>query len=117
MAPVEDVPGGSPPKPVGRTAVSRVVVRATAWVWIALLVAGSLQPSRPGAVQGFHREIHWAAFAGAALLLFALSQTRRREILGACAVFLLGVSVEVAQHLIHRNRLEWPDVADDALAI
>jgi hypothetical protein len=102
---------------VSRTAVSRAVVLAAAWVWIALLVAGSLQPARPGAVKGFHRGIHWVAFAGAALLVFALSRTRRREILGAYAVLLLGVSIEVAQHLIYRNRLEWRDIADDALAI
>ncbi len=100
-----------------RTAVSPAVLRIVAWVWIALLVAGSLQPARPRAVRGVHREIHWVGFAGAALLLFALSKTRRREILGASAVFLLGVSLEVLQHLIYRNHLEWRDMADDGLAI
>lgn len=117
MAPVEGVPVESAPEPVRRTGVSRVAVRAAAWVWIALLVVGSLQPSRPGVVQAFHREIHWGAFAGTSLLLFALSKTRRREILGACAIFLLGVSLEVAQHLIYRNPVEWHDIADNFVAI
>ena len=118
MAPVELPPVGSAPDGRGwRTAVSPTVLRVVAWVWIALLVAGSLQPARPGVVKGVHREIHWVGFAGAALLLFALSKTRRREILGACAVFLLGVSLEVLQHLIYRNHLEWRDMADDGLAI
>ena len=57
------------------------------------------------------------AHAGAALLLFALSKTRRREMLGAGAILLLGVSLEVAQHLIYRNHLEWRDIGDDAVAI
>jgi TRAP-type uncharacterized transport system fused permease subunit len=99
-----------------RTGVSRGALRIVAWVWIALLVAGSLQPARPGIVKGLHREIHWAGFAGAALLLFALSKTRFREILGACTILLLGVSLEVVQHLIYRNHLEWRDVVDDGFA-
>lgn len=117
MAPVEEVPVEAAPGPGRRTAVSRGAVRAAAWVWIAVLVAGSLQPARPATVIGFHRQIHWVAFAGTALLLFALSKTRRREILVACTIFLLGVSLEVAQHLIYRNHVEWRDVTDDALAI
>lgn len=118
MAPVEEAPAEAAPDRPGRwVAVSRAAVRAAAWVWIALLVAGSLQPARPGSVKGFHREIHWVAFAGGAVLLFALSKTRRREILGAGGIFLLGVSLEVAQHLIYRNRLEWRDMFDDGLAI
>jgi len=64
-----------------------------------------------------HREIHWAAFAGAALLLFTLSQTRRQEILRACTIFVLGFSLEFLQYLVNRNRMEWRDVLDDGLAI
>jgi len=104
-------------EPGPRTVVSAVVLRIVAWVWIALLTAGSLQPARPGVVKVLHREIHWVAFAGAALLLFALSKTRLREILGGCAILLLGVSLEVAQHLIYRGRLEWLDIGDDGVAI
>jgi len=107
----------APVEPVRRTAVSRAVLRTIAWVWIALLIAGSLQPARPGLVKGLHREIHWVGFAGAALLLFSLSKTRRREILGACAVLILGVLLEVLQRLIYRNHLEWRDIGDDGLAV
>jgi hypothetical protein len=117
MAPGEDLPVESQGESTPRTARSRVTLRAAAWVWIGLLVLGSLQPSRPSTVKGFHREIHWVAFAGAALLLFALSKTRRQEILRACTVFLLGVSLEIAQRLIYHNHLEWQDIADDGLAI
>jgi hypothetical protein len=118
MAPVEPVPAApTPDEPVERTAVSRTVVRIVAKVWLALLIVGSLQPARPGIVAGLHREIHWLAFAGAALLLFSLSRTRREEILGAFTVFLLGFSLELLEHLIYRNHLEWRDIADDGLAI
>ena len=117
MAPVEQAPAEAAPNEPGRSAaVSRAALRAATWAWIALLVAGSLQPARPGAVKALHREIHWAAIAGAALLLFALSKTRFREILGACTILLLGVSLEVVQHLIYRNHLEWRDVVDDGFA-
>ncbi len=88
-----------------------------AWIWLALLILGSLQPARPGPVKLLHRPIHCVAFAGAALLLLPLSRTRRREIQGALAIFLLGFSLELLQHLISRNYLEWRDVADDGLAI
>jgi len=118
MAPVEPAPVESAPEErVRRGGVSRGALRIAAWVWISLLVAGSLQPARPGIVKGLHREIHWVAFAGAAVLLFSLSKTRRREILGAGAIFLLGVSLEVLQHLTYRNDLELRDIADDGLAI
>jgi hypothetical protein len=118
MAPVEPAPVESAPdEPVRRAIVSQAVVRIAAWVWIAFLIAGSLQPARPGFVKGLHREIHWVGFAGAAVLLCSLSKTRRREILGASAVFLLGVSLEVLQHLIYRNHLEWRDMGDDGIAV
>jgi len=86
-------------------------------VWLALLIAGSLQPARPGGFHFIHREIHWLAFAGASLLLFLLSRTRTQETLRAIAILLLGFCLEFAQHLIYRNPVEWRDVRDDALAI
>ena len=106
-----------PGEPLRRTAVSRTVLRIVTWIWLALLILGSLQPARPGIVNGNHLPIHYVAFAVAALLLFSLSRTRRREILGALATFFLGFSLELLQHLIYRNHLEWHDVADDGLAI
>jgi hypothetical protein len=50
-------------------------------------------------------------------LLFLLSSTRSQEILRAFAIFFLGISLEVLQHLIYRNPLEWRDIADDGVAI
>lgn len=111
-APVEPVPVAT-----SRAAVSPLVLRIVTRLWIALLIVGSLQPARPGLVTGIHREIHWLAFAGGALLLFLLSSTRRQEILRAFAIFFLGLSLEVLQHLIYRNPLEWRDIADDGVAI
>jgi hypothetical protein len=107
----------APGEPLRRTAVSRSVLRIVTWIWLALLILGSLQPARPGVVKGNHVPIHYVAFAGAALLLFSLSRSRRREALGALATFFLGFSLELLQHLIYRNHLEWRDVADDGLAI
>jgi hypothetical protein len=98
-------------------AVSRQALRIAATVWLALLILGSLQPARPAMVTGNHRQIHWVAFAGAAVLLFLLAGTRRQEILGACTIFALGVSLEILQHLIYRHPMEWRDIADDGLAI
>jgi hypothetical protein len=64
-----------------------------------------------------HREIHWIGFAVGALLLFAISATRRREIQGVISMLLLGFLLEFGQHLVYRNSLEWWDVRDDAVAI
>src|ERR1035438_10362199 len=104
-------------KPAARRGRPPRVLRIVTTLWIALLIVGSLQPARPGVVTGHHRVIHWVAFAGGALLLFLLSPTRRQQILRACAIFFLGVSLEVLQHLIYRNPLEWRDIADDGVAI
>ena len=102
---------------IGDHSIPRVVLRIVAKIWLALLIVGSLQPARPGIVILAHREIHWVAFGGAALLLFSLSLTRRQEVLRAFIIFFLASSLEVAQHLINRNHMEWRDVGDDGLAI
>ena len=93
------------------------MIRRIAQAWILLLIVGSLQPARPGPVVGFHREIHWLVFAGAAFLLLLLSRTRRHELCSVSGTFLLGLSLEYVQHFVYRNNMEWPDVRDDALAI
>ena len=95
----------------------RVVFRIVAQVWLILLIVGSLQPARPSLVTGFHREIHWLAFAGATFLLLLLSRNRRQEIWSAVGVFLLGLSLECLQHLLYRSPMEWWDARDDALSI
>jgi TRAP-type uncharacterized transport system fused permease subunit len=103
--------------PIKRIMISRAVLRTVAIVWLTLLILGSLQPLRLGHAPVIHRGIHWLGFAGAAFLLFPLSRTRRQEILSAFTAFLIGLSVEVLQHLIYRSSLEWHDITDDGLAI
>lgn len=88
-----------------------------AGAWLVLLILGSLQPARPGIVRGNHRLMHYVAFAGAALLLFCLSGTRRREVQGALAIAFLGFCLELLQHLIYRMPMEWRDVSDDSFAV
>src|SRR5450759_5002533 len=97
FSPIHEDPA---PVETSRGAVPPLVLRIVTRLWIALLIIGSLQPARPGLVTGVHREIHWLAFAGGALLLFLLSTTRRQEILRAFAIFFLGLSLEVLQRLI-----------------
>jgi hypothetical protein len=97
--------------------MSRRVLRIVTSLLLVVLTVGSLQPARPRLSTGVHREIHWLAFGGAALLLFCLSRGLRQEVLSAFATVLLGLSLEVLQHIVYRNRMEWRDVVDDALAI
>ena len=104
-------------EPVKRAALSIVALRIGTVAWLTLLVVGALQPARPDFVKGVHREIHWVAFAGAALLLIAVVRTRRQETVGVFTVFCLGLCLEILQHLLYRNPIEWRDVSDDGLAI
>jgi hypothetical protein len=107
----------APDEPRLPVAISRLALRIAAGGWLTVLIVGSLQPARPRPVRALHRPIHYVAFAGVALLLFALSRTRRSEILGALAIFVLGFSLELLQHLVYRNPLEWRDITDGALAV
>jgi len=95
----------------------RPLLRIAALAWFLLLIAGSLQPARPRLVRATHREIHYLAFGGGALLLFCLAQSRRQETLAAAATLMLGVSIETLQHLLYGNAMEWRDISDDGLAI
>jgi hypothetical protein len=88
-----------------------------AQIWIFVLIAGSLQPSRPATVSRFHRPLHWLAFAGAALLLLLLARTVRQEIAMISGLFAMGLTLEYLQHFMYRNAMEWHDVRDDLLAI
>jgi hypothetical protein len=56
-------------------------------------------------------------FATPAFFLFSLSKTRRQEILRALALLFLAFSIEILQHLIYRNAMEWADIRDDSVAI
>jgi hypothetical protein len=105
-------------EPVKRNAISpSVLLNIVTMAWLTFLIVGSLQPARPSVVKSVHREIHWLGFAVPAILQFIVSRTRRQEVLSAFAIFFLGLSLEILQHLIYRNRMEWFDVRDDGLAI
>jgi hypothetical protein len=101
-----------------RVAISPVIlIRIITMAWLTLLIIGSLQPARPSVVKSVHREIHWLGFAVPTILQFIVSRTRRQEVLSAFAIFLVGLSLEVLQHLIYGNGMEWLDVRDNGLAI
>jgi hypothetical protein len=93
------------------------IIRRIAQAWLLLLIVGSLQPSRPGAVLAHHRGLHFLSFGGVALLLLLLARTRYQEIRAVLGVCLLGLSLEYMQHLLYRNPMEWWDVRDDTLAV
>ena len=92
-------------------------LRRTTQAWFLVLVVASLQPKRPPSLAGFHREIHWLGFAGAAFLLFLIARNLSQAIQCAGAAFLLGLSLEWMQHLAYHRAFEWLDVTDDACAI
>jgi hypothetical protein len=100
-----------------RCTFSPAVLRTVTSLWLVLLIVGSLQPARPRIVTGVHRQLHWVAFAGAVLLLLSLSRARSQDVLRAFAVFSLGVSLELLQHLIYRNPIEWHDIKDNGVAV
>jgi hypothetical protein len=99
--------------------------------WVGVLAAVSLQPWRPGTAASLaqvHRPFHFVAFALTALLLWRFLEVVDRtfpasRILAArawlsalVATIVLGGILELLQHAIYRNRMEWWDVRDDALA-
>ena len=85
-------------------------------VWVAALVLVSLQPARPSAgtsLSLLHRPFHFVAFAVTALLLCRWLRNAGKAMV---ATILLGFAIELLQHLIYRNPIEWWDVRDDAMA-
>ena len=93
------------------------IVRLITLGWFLLIVLGSLQSRRPGSLMSLHRQIHWLAFAGAALLLLLAARNCLQALQRVSFTFLLGLSLEYLQHLIYHKATEWLDVADDAVAI
>ncbi len=99
-------------------------------IWVGALIAVSLQPWRPHAtavLYQFHRAFHLAAFGLTALVLWRLFDLARGTALpprfpsaawipALLATIALGGIIEVSQHLIYRNGMEWGDVRDDALS-
>jgi hypothetical protein len=102
---------------VDNAAKSTAGLRRIAQAWLLLVIAGSLQPKRPAPLLAFHREIHWLAFAGLALLVLLVSRTVQETLQRVLAVLWLGVCLETCQHFLYHTATEWRDVRDDGFAI
>jgi hypothetical protein len=101
--------------------LTRHWLRRIASIWIICLIAISLQPYRPlgngQSPSADHRIGHWIAFAATGLLLFALSQDRKKEWKAAFSVLCLAIGIETAQYVLYRGAFEWWDVRDDAIGL
>ena len=97
---------------------SRGVLAWIAPVWVAGLVAGSLQPWRAGVRHDgtVHQALHFLAFLSTALLLALLARGGRQRFYAPLAVIALGAAIEYAQHLLYRGAFEWGDLATDGCA-
>ena len=90
-------------------------MRRMAQAWLLVVVVGSLQPARPGPVRAIHSEVHFI-FGFTALFLLLLARNGRQEMWAIAGTCLLGLALELTQHLIYHNAMEWGDVATDLLA-
>lgn len=99
--------------------LTRQALRRIAIVWIAGLVAVSLQPWRPhGESQSIiHQLWHMASFGAAGAMLLALSRNARQVLAAALGIFCLAVAIETSQHLLYKNPFEWWDVRDDTIGV
>jgi hypothetical protein len=99
--------------------LTRQQLRGIATVWIAGLVAVSLQPWRPyGESQSIiHNVSHVVSFGTPALMLFALSRDARQTFTAVLGIFCLAVAIETSQHLLYKNPFEWWDVRDDTIGV
>jgi hypothetical protein len=101
-----------------------------AGLWITVVVAISLQPLRPPHGSGLsrlHRPAHFLLFGFTAFILsrlFAAINWRqlpryiasRPWVIAIVSTAALGLAIELLQHLIYHNQMEWWDVRDDAIA-
>lgn len=104
--------------PSGRM-LTRRALRLIAILWIAGLVAVSLQPWRPeGESQSIvHQVSHLISFGAAGVMLFALSNDSRQAWRAALGILCLAVAIETSQHLLYKNPFEWWDVRDDTIGV
>lgn len=99
--------------------LSRQSLRIVAILWIASLIAVSLQPYRPPGEthSARHRVMHVLAFGAGALMLMALGTDGKRQALGALIILSVALAIEMAQQTIYKGPFEWGDVRDDAIGI
>jgi hypothetical protein len=73
--------------------------------------------AQTGSVTLEHRLWHYVAF-GVSIWLLLLPETKRwREFYIVACVMVLGLAIELLQHLIFGNRFEWWDMRDDWVGI
>ena len=86
--------------------------------WIVILVISSLQPFRPVIMARngtwAHLILHVLVFGFAAFLLLNRAVASWVVVLGTLC---LATGIELLQHLIYGQRLEWRDLCADALGI
>ena len=99
--------------------LTRQLLRLLAAVWIAGLVAVSLQPWRPpGESQSIvHNVWHVTFFGAVGVMLCALSRNGRQASTAALGIFCLAVAIETGQHLLYKDPFEWWDVRDDTIGV
>jgi VanZ family protein len=98
--------------------MKRALLARIAPLWVAGLVAVSLQPWRPGTPHDgtVHGVLHFLAYLSTALLLAFAARGARQRIHAGLEVVALGAAIEYAQHLLYRGAFEWGDLASDVCA-
>lgn len=101
---------------LSRKALTRFTI-----IWVILLVAFSLQPTRVPGTRGRniqHESGHVVIFGATAMLMLALARNREEEWKAAAATLGLAVGIEIAQFLIYSlPNFEWWDVREDLIGI
>lgn len=88
-------------------------------LWIACLVFVSVIRIVPHAPQGstLHGIEHAAAFGILALIVLPLCRNRRQKLVVTLAMLCFAVGLELGQHRIYGQALEWWDVWDDGAGV
>ena len=117
-----------------KSLLPRSIVRWIIPFWTIVLIAGSLSPGttknaigstridEPGAPTHVslqsevkHQMFHWFAFGLTAYLFLCVTDTAKGEIGAAAGAAGLGIAIELAQIRMYHSRIEWDDIANDAL--
>jgi hypothetical protein len=96
-------------------------MRLAALLWVLLIVVLSLIPlpwkNAIGTTGAFHRAGHLLAFLILAFLLCGIASTATAKLIRSAGAVLLGIGLEIAEHLLYHDRLEWDDVLVDAIGV
>jgi hypothetical protein len=121
--PKEHSPGvashGTAPRPVLRVFLKRAVLAGAALLWIAGLVFVSLHQVVPHAPQGsmLHPIEHVVAFGILGIMLLPLCRSRGPKLVVILAILGFACALEIGQHQLFRQPIEWWDVRDDGTGL